>query len=201
MFNKSRFIWSVFLVAFGFLLTFILANHYVSANKLNYTPETIIQETINEEDSLKEEPTRKVKRAVNKEPTIVQFCLEEDHKNQKELTAIEILGEEEYHILAKLLYAEAGGMTWEGQVYTCSAALNLSNYSNRSIWNMAHDINTMSVAPYVDNVIPNVTQYEVIEYVVCDGGRVPEICYWRTGEYHSFGTPVCCVDGHYFSKP
>ena len=115
--------------------------------------------------------------------------------------AIDILGEEEYYILAKLLYAEAGSMGWEGQVYTCSAILNLRDYSERTIWNMAHDINTMAVAPYVDYECPMDTQYDVIEYVVCDGGRIEEICYFRTSYYHSFGTPVCSIENVYFSKP
>ena len=115
--------------------------------------------------------------------------------------AIDILGEEEYYILAKLLYAEAGGMGWEGQVYTCSAILNLKDYSGRTIWNMAHDVNTMAVALYVDYECPMDTQYDVIEYVVCGGGKIEEICYFRTYYYHSFGTPVCSIENVYFSKP
>lgn len=106
----------------------------------------------------------------------------------------------EREILAKLLYAEAGVCNWQGQVYTCSAILNLSEHSQRSIWEMAHDFNTFSVAHHVDSVTPNSTQYAVIDYVL-NGGLVPEICYFRTDYYHSFGTPVCKVDGHYFSKP
>ncbi len=121
-------------------------------------------------------------------------------KEESKKTAKEILGEKEYEILAKLLYAEAGICTEKGQIYTCSAILNLSKIRNSSIWDMAHDINTMAVAPYVDTIIPTNMQYEVIEYVVCGGGKVPEICYWRTKHYHSFGTPVCEIDGHFFSK-
>ena len=111
-----------------------------------------------------------------------------------------ILSEREYEILAKLLYCEARGSSFEGQVYTCSAILNLSDYRKNSIWNMAHDVNTFSPAPFVDSVKPNQMQYDVIDYVL-DGGRVPEICYFRMNHYHNFGTPVCKVDGHYFSKP
>ena len=110
------------------------------------------------------------------------------------------LSDDEYEILAKLLYCEARGMTWEGQVYTCSAILNLSDYSGRSIWNMAHDSNTFSPASFVDTVTPSQTQYDVINHVL-SGNRVADICWFRTGHYHNFGTPVCEVDGHYFSKP
>lgn len=105
----------------------------------------------------------------------------------------------EEEILAKLLYCEAGSMGWQGQVYVCSAILNLRDYSGRSIWNMAHDVNTFAVAGYVDYAMPLSTQYEVISYVL-NGGRVPEIKYFRTDYYHSFGTPVCNVENVYFSK-
>lgn len=102
--------------------------------------------------------------------------------------------------LAKLLYCEAGGEGWECQVYTCSAILNLSDYTGRSIWEMGHDYNTFSVAYIVDDAKPTQTQYDVIDYVL-NGGRIAEICYFRTGHYHNFGTPVCQVGVHYFSKP
>lgn len=107
---------------------------------------------------------------------------------------------EETEILAKLLYREAGSMGYEGQRYVCSAILNLSDYTGRSIWELAHDINTMSVAPIVDSAVPNETQYQVIEDVL-NGARVEEICYFRTSYYHSFGTPVCNIENVYFSKP
>ena len=107
---------------------------------------------------------------------------------------------EETEILAKLLYREAGSMGYEGQRYVCSAILNLSDYTGRSIWDLAHDINTMSVAPIVDSAVPNETQYQVIEDVL-NGARVEEICYFRTSYYHSFGTPVCNIENVYFSKP
>lgn len=107
---------------------------------------------------------------------------------------------EETEILAKLLYREAGSMGYEGQHYVCSAILNLSDYTGRSVWDLAHDINIMAVAPIVDSAIPNETQYQVIEDVL-NGARIEEICYFRTSYYHSFGTPVCNIENVYFSKP
>lgn len=134
---------------------------------------------------------------------IEQFIKQKEIEAQEAQTpsAIEILGEDEYYILAKLLYCEAGGMTLEGQIYTCSATLNLRDYRETTIWDLAHDVNTMAVAPWVDYAEPNETQYEVIEAVVSGDSRVPDICYWQCGWYHSFGTPVIEVDGHYFSMP
>ena len=113
---------------------------------------------------------------------------------------IEILSQNEYSVLAKLLCREAGAMSWDGMVYTCSAILNLSDYSGRTIMEMAHDKSTFSVAPVVDSAKPTERVYQVIDYVL-QGHRVPDICYFRTNHYHSFGVPVCEVGGHYFSRP
>ena len=102
--------------------------------------------------------------------------------------------------LAKLLFCEAGGMNWEGQLYTCSAILNYCDVQGRSLWDVGHDSRCFEPAPYVDDVEPTQEQYKVIDFVL-NGGRIEKICYFRSGgKYHNFGTPVCEVDGHYFSK-
>lgn len=125
---------------------------------------------------------------------------------EKEVETEEVVEEvreefEELEILAKLLYCEAGSASYECQVYVCSAILNLSDFTDYSIWNMAHNINVMAVAPYVDYAAPTSTQYEVIEEVLYGGARIDSICYFRTGYYHSFGTPYCEIGGVYFSTP
>ena len=102
--------------------------------------------------------------------------------------------------LAKLLFAEAAVSGWMGQVYTCSAILNLCDYENISLWDAGHDVGCFAVAPHVDEMEPTEEIYEVIEYVL-NGGRIADICYFRTKRYHSFGSPICQIDGQYFSKP
>lgn len=102
--------------------------------------------------------------------------------------------------LAKLLYREAGSMGWEGQVYVCSAILNLCDYEGTTIWRAGHNVNKFSVAPIVDSARPTQTQYNVIDYVINQGGRVPEVKYFRTSHYHNFGTPICRIENVYFSK-
>lgn len=102
--------------------------------------------------------------------------------------------------LAKLLFAEAAISSRLGQIYTCSAILNFCDYENISLWKAGHDVGCFAVAPYVDEMEPTEEIYEVIEYVL-NGGRIADICYFRTKRYHSFGSPICQIDGHYFSKP
>lgn len=102
--------------------------------------------------------------------------------------------------LAKMIWCEGGTMSWEGQVYICSAILNLGDTYEMSIWKMGHRVNMFSVAPWVDGATPTQFQYDVIDYVINQGGRIPEVRYFQMGGYHSFGIPVCEIDGCYFSK-
>ena len=126
--------------------------------------------------------------------------LQERNRALEEELQTKIVYFEEEEILAKLLWCEAGNQSWEGQVYTCSAILNYCERNNTSIWDAAHNINAFEPAPFVDDAEPTAMQYEVIYYVL-NGGRIPDICWFRTGHYHNFGTPVVKVGDHYFSKP
>lgn len=111
-----------------------------------------------------------------------------------------VCGEEiDRDFLAKLLYREGGAMNWWGQVYTCSAILNLCEVLNRPLSDCGRDVNCFAAAPYIDSATPTQMCYDVVDYVL-NGGRIMDIAYFRTGYYHNFGTPVCYVDGHYFSK-
>ena len=135
---------------------------------------------------------------ISKEQRIQE--LEKRNRALEEELQTKIVYFEEEEILAKLLWCEARNQSWEGQVYTCSAILNYCERNNTSIWDAAHNINSFEPAPYVDDAKPTAMQYEVIYYVL-NGGRIPDICWFRTGHYHNFGTPVAKVGDHYFSKP
>ena len=126
--------------------------------------------------------------------------LQERNRALEEELKTKIVYFEEEEILAKLLWCEARNQSWEGQVYTCSAILNYCERNNTSIWDAAHNINAFEPVPFVDDAKPTAMQYEVIYYVL-NGGRIPDICWFRTGHYHNFGTPVAKVGDHYFSKP
>ena len=132
-------------------------------------------------------------------PARVHFYNEGEMIDKIYTTSSAPLADEEREFLAKLLYAEAGSMTWEGQVYTCSAILNLCDSRGISIFEGGHNEGMFSVAPYVDYVTPLKMQHDVIDYVL-NGGRIADIKYFQCGWYHSFGTPVCYIENVYFSK-
>lgn len=107
-------------------------------------------------------------------------------------------GEVDRDFLAKMVYAESGGEDWWCQVYTCSAILNHCEVSNMTLWKCGHDRDHFAVASYVDGVVPSEMNYDVVDYVL-SGGRIEDICYFRTKRYHGFGEPMCKVGAHYFS--
>ena len=183
--------------------------------------ETLLVEIATERDDLKKENKNLKNEIINLENTIIEMVAEEKAEEaleedvevsaaesvdvQTEATGPrsptgEITYTDERDFLAKLLYCEASGTSWECQVYTCSAILNLSDRNQMSIWDMGHNYNMFAVAYIVDDAVPTQTQYDVIDYVL-SGGRIPEICYFRCDYYHPFGTPVCAIDNQYFSKP
>ena len=149
-------------------------------------------------DTIERENTILSAENISKEQRIQE--LEERNRALEEELKTKIVYFEEEEILAKLLWCEARNQSWEGQVYTCSAILNYCERNNTSIWDAAHNRNSFEPAPYVDDAKPTAMQYEVIYYVL-NGGRIPDICWFRTGHYHNFGTPVAKVGDHYFSKP
>ena len=149
-------------------------------------------------DTIERENTILSAENISKEQRIQE--LKERNRALEEELKTKIVYFEEEEILAKLLWCEARNQSWEGQVYTCSAILNYCERNNTSIWDAAHNINSFEPAPYVDDAKPTAMQYEGIYYVL-NGGRIPDICWFRTGHYHDFGTPVAKVGDHYFSKP
>ena len=149
-------------------------------------------------DTIERENTILSAENISKEQRIQE--LEERNRALEEELQTKIVYFEEEEILAKLLWCEARNQSWEGQVYTCSAILNYCERNNTSIWDAAHNRNSFEPAPFVDDAKPTAMQYEVIYYVL-NGGRIPDICWFRTGHYHNFGTPVAKVGDHYFSKP
>lgn len=106
----------------------------------------------------------------------------------------------EIDFFAKLLHCEAGIMSHEGQFWVASAILNLSEVKQMSIWEMGHNVNIFSVAPWVDDAIPDQQQYDII-YEVLNNGWIANVAHFRTNHPHSFGTFMIEIDNIYFSTP
>ena len=117
------------------------------------------------------------------------------------------LSDKERDLLLRNVYREAGGTSFECQVYCCSVTLNLwqESYSNWSLDKLVHNYGQFETAPTIDSV----TEAEkkivapAVDYVLA-GGRVAEIKYYRTDYYHHWSngqpTPVTNIDNVYFSK-
>lgn len=106
----------------------------------------------------------------------------------------------EIDFFAKLLYCEAGSMGHEGQFWTASAILNLSELKQMSIWDMGHIENIFSVAPWVDNATPTQQQYDII-YEVLNNGWIADVSYFRTDEPHTFGKFMIQIENVCFNCP
>lgn len=161
----------------------------------------ITEETVpSEPESIKPEPPIVTEPSVESTPFPQEIEWYSDRRVYPLNTVTTAAGGAEIDIdfLAKLLYCEAGNMTKLGKIYTCSAILNFCDEYNLSVWEAGHSKNYFEVAPYVDDAKPTDEEYEVIDHVL-NGGRIEEICHFRTKRYHKFGTPICEIDGHYFS--
>lgn len=204
------------ILIFGFLFLFVLifllelnfnySGHKIKVNKNNELAKDTVQfqldypfENIELDIEMKYERKKFIQNKIDSDNKMIE---EYERKKEEECKRIELEEKKKkYNIdfLAKLLYAEAGSMGWEGQIYVCSSILNLCEYSGVSVWTAGHNVNMFSVAPYVDSIYPSNTQYEIINHVL-SGGRIYGIKYFRTNYYHSFGTPVCNVENVYFSN-
>lgn len=106
--------------------------------------------------------------------------------------------EEQKTLLAKMLYCEARGCSWDGQVATCSAIINHIEY-NKGDFSVLDKSNHFSPASFYRYKTPNQMQYDVVNYVL-NGHLIANVKYFRMSYYHNFGTPMFAIDGEYFSK-
>lgn len=113
------------------------------------------------------------------------------------------MSQRDYDRLLSLVYCENGGESFECQVYTTSAILNLWDYNgHKDFMTFTSDYNTFSDDPYKLNHISDWEKKYVkdaVDYTLA-GGRVKDIKYFRTDYYHNFGTPVYSIDNTFYSK-
>lgn len=102
-----------------------------------------------------------------------------------------ILQEEDRELLAKLLYCEGRGESYECQKAIVSVVLNrvASNQFPNSIKGVVYQTNQFEpvLRGLLDNAKPSKQQYDAIDEVVNYGINIPEwVCYFRA-DYHSIG--------------
>lgn len=101
-------------------------------------------------------------------------------------------------LIAKMLYCESGSTSWDCQVATCSAIINLIEHYGGD-FSILDKPNVFTPATFYRGVTPMQTQYDVLDYVLSDH-LIANIKYFRTSYYHSFGTPMFAIDNVHFSK-
>lgn len=135
--------------------------------------------------------------AISKDTSKVKKSCKVTVKTQIELTA------HEKDLLMRSLYREAGSTGFWCQVYVCSATLNLwkSEFSHLTLEGMLTNYNIYETAYTLSSVTSQEKAYvkDATEYVL-NGGKIPDIKYFRTDYYHSFGTPVTSIENVYFSR-
>ena len=112
------------------------------------------------------------------------------------------ISQRDYERLLCLVYRENGGESFECQVYTTSAILNLwDSWGHKDFYEFTSHKNTFEPADILDSV----TEAEknlvkpAVDYTLA-GGRVKDIKYFRADHYHDFGTPVYSIDNTFYSK-
>lgn len=106
--------------------------------------------------------------------------------------------DEQKTLLAKMLYCEAGGEGWDCQVATLSGIINHIEY-NSGNFGVLDKGNHFSPASYYRYKTPTNMNWEVLDYVL-NGHLIADVKYFQLYGYHSFGTPMFCVGGIYFSR-
>lgn len=112
--------------------------------------------------------------------------------------------EEEYELLAKVLYLEARGESFEGQQAVVEVVFN--RVMSTGFPNTVEGV-LMQTSPCVQFVVigdlhkayPNETQYAAIEAALQSEGIVGDAVYFMTKPYPN-GTVVRKIGGHYFCR-
>lgn len=112
------------------------------------------------------------------------------------------ISNEEREMLAQLLYLEAGSCNWDTQAAVCSVIFNrlISGYWGSTLYEVVYAQNQFEPAYLIGTIIPNSTQYEIIDYICQYGTTLPYyVLYFRADYYHNFGIPYTNYENVYFS--
>lgn len=110
------------------------------------------------------------------------------------------LTEEELELLARVVHAESGNQDEEGKRLVADTVLNRMAYNNASVRAIVYAEGQFSTAPSLMNARNTPTEDELkIAYEESISQLNYEVYYFRTGYYHSYGTPAFKHGAHYFN--
>lgn len=110
----------------------------------------------------------------------------------------EVTGEE-YSLLLRVCMSECGGMygeSLEGKVAVVETVLNRVDLGYGTIEEVITEKNQYST---VDNGDPDETVVEAVNMALIGDMYPDNMIYFRTENYHTFGTPYKKIGNHYFS--
>ena len=129
----------------------------------------------------------------------------QDAKHAKEINIVFVGNEEtkvtqeEYRLLLRVCMSECGGKygePLEGKIAVVETIINRSEIYGKTIEEVVYDPNQYSVA---DNGEPDETVIEAVDIALISNTYPDDMIYFRSGYYHSFGTPYRQIGNHYFS--
>lgn len=111
---------------------------------------------------------------------------------------------DEIDMLARLVYLEAGGESYECMKGVASVVLNRMTSTGMSLYDVIYEPNQFSPACYIESTCYTDTVYSAVMDVVENGPSLPTyVTFFRAGYYHDFGNniavPYTCMDNTYFS--
>lgn len=111
---------------------------------------------------------------------------------------------DEIDMLARLVYLEAGGESYECMKGVASVVLNRMTSTGMSLYDVIYAPNQFSPACYIESTCYTDTVYSAVMDVVENGPSLPTyVTFFRADYYHDFGNdivvPYTCINNTYFS--
>ena len=139
------------------------------------------------------------------EITVTDIESIQDAKHAKEINIVFVGNEEtkvtpeEYRLLLRVCMSECGGECGEpldGKIAVVETILNRSEIYGKSIEEVVYEPYQYSTS---DNGEPDETVEQAVDIALRENIYPDDMIYFRTGNYHSFGTPYQKIGNHYFS--
>ena len=106
---------------------------------------------------------------------------------------------EEYRLLLRVCMSECGGKygePLEGKIAVVETILNRCDIYGKSIDEVVYEPYQYSTS---DNGEPDESVEQAVDIALRENIYPDDMIYFRTGNYHSFGTPYQKIGNHYFS--